>query len=330
MPIIEVTDLQKQYAIKIRKEGIKGAVQALFSRQKRIISAVNGISFHIDQGEVVGYIGPNGSGKSTTIKMMSGILVPTAGSVRILGLNPQTQRKQVVQNLGVVFGQRTQLYWDLRLGESFELLKRIYRIDDTLYRENLELMKDILNIGDIIDMPVRQMSLGQRMRGDLTAAILHSPKILFLDEPTIGLDVDGKYAIRKFIKDINRLHHTTVILTTHDLDDIQELCSRVIVLNDGRIIEDGALSHIIEKVTPYRRLQVDFFEAHTDVDVDIPGAKVLQQEHYRVTYEFDRNKLTAAELIQAVSLRHPIRDLALEEPNIEDIIRHVYHLSELT
>ena len=223
MDIIEVDNLTKEFNIVKKKKGLSGAFKSLIRPEKSIIRAVNDISFNIRQGEIVGYIGPNGAGKSTTIKMMTGILHPTSGNIRIAGISPHKNRKEVVKNLGVVFGQRTQLYWDIRLGESFELMKRIYRIDDRTYKENIELMSEILKIDEFIDIPVRQLSLGQRMRGDLAAAILHSPPILFLDEPTIGLDIEAKQAIRKFILDINKFKKTTVILTTHDLDDVQQL-----------------------------------------------------------------------------------------------------------
>ena len=223
MPVIEVNHLVKQFKTVKKEKGLKGAVKGLFKAEKKIVTAVNDISFSIEKGEIVGYIGPNGAGKSTTVKMMSGILSPTSGEILINGISPEKDRKSVVKQLGVVFGQRTQLYWDLRLGESFELLRRIYNVDDETFDRNMKMMDDILNISSIVDTPVRQLSLGQRMRGDLAAAMLHSPDVLFLDEPTIGLDVDAKHAIRRFIKEINAERQTTVILTTHDLGDIQEL-----------------------------------------------------------------------------------------------------------
>jgi len=327
MGIIEVRDLKKEYSVKIRESGIKGAVKGLFTNKRKIVKAVDNVSFSIEEGEILGYIGPNGSGKSTTIKMMCGILVPTSGDISIEGLSPQKDRKKVVKNLGVVFGQRTQLYWDLRLGESFELLKRIYQIPDEVYKRNLDTMKELLGIDEIIDVPVRQMSLGQRMKGDLTAAVLHSPKILFLDEPTIGLDVDAKMAVRKFIKDINSANNTTVILTTHDLDDIQELCSRVIILNDGIIIEDGSLSEIILKVAPFRRLYVEFFGEPAELSAcveKLEGVRIMSKEGSKVSFEFDRG-ITASDLIYKIGEMNRIRDISLEEADIEDIIRQVYH-----
>lgn len=228
-----------------------------------------------------------------------------------------------MKDLGVVFGQRSQLFWDLRLGESFELLKRIYRVEDKLYNENMGLMNDLLKINEIIDKPVRQLSLGQRMRGDLAAAVLHSPSILFLDEPTIGLDIDAKQAIRKFIKDINRTRNTTVILTTHDLDDIQELCNRIIIINRGRIIEDGSLESLIGKISPMRRLIVDFYTDQPDIAH--PSANVIRNEGARVCFEFDKSDVSAAQLIADISAEYKIRDLSLEEPDIENIIQAIYH-----
>jgi len=323
MNTIEVKNLVKDYKVVKKDSGLSGAFKNLFKSEKKIVRAVDNISFNISKGETVGYIGPNGAGKSTTIKMMAGILQPTSGNVLIQGLDPKKDRKRVVQNLGVVFGQRTQLYWDLRLGETFELLKRIYRIPDELFNKNMKLMNDILNINELADTPVRQLSLGQRMRGDLVAAILHSPPVLFLDEPTIGLDIDGKFAIRKFIKDINQAYETTIILTTHDLDDIKELCNRIIVINHGKIVEDGSLNNLLSKITPIRKLIVDFYD--TPGDISHSKAKITKKEGARVWFEFEKETITAAELIADISKTFSVRDLSLEEADIEDIIRTIYH-----
>lgn len=254
--MIRVNDLHKEYHVVKKGSGLSGAVKGLFKSERLTVNAVNGLNFHINEGEIVGFIGPNGSGKSTTIKMMTGILTPSSGEVLINGQNITKYRKEAVRDIGVVFGQRTQLNWDLRLEESFELLRHIYRIDKKQYSETLEVMDEILGIGEILSKPVRQMSLGQRMKGDLAASMLHSPKVLFLDEPTIGLDVGTKYSLRKFIKEINRLRKTTVILTTHDLGDIQQLCERIIIINSGVMMEDGNLSEIVERIAPYRTLKV--------------------------------------------------------------------------
>lgn len=280
------------------------------------------LNFTIEKGEIVAFIGPNGAGKSTTVKMMSGILTPTSGTVLVNGKDAHKNRKRVVQDLGVVFGQRSQLNWDLRLGESFELLRHIYQIEQEVYEENLEIMNEILGINEIIDVPVRQLSLGQRMRGDLVAAILHSPSVLFLDEPTIGLDVDGKYAIRKFIKEINQVKGTTVILTTHDLGDIQELCERLIIINHGTLVEDGPLVEMIDRIAPYKTLVVELYD---DKVIKHDKAEVFSHEGNIVKYRFQKNDITAASLIQDLSKQVAIKDVAIEEASIDDIIRIAYH-----
>ena len=245
--MIDVKNLNKDYTVKQKGAGLSGALKGLVTRNTEVVHAVKNLSFHIDEGEIVGFIGPNGAGKSTTIKMMSGILTPTSGSVLIGGEDITKHRKEVVRNIGVVFGQRTQLNWDIRLGETFELLKHIYRIKQTDYDKTLDVMNDILGIKELIDKPVRQMSLGQRVKGDLVASMLHSPKVLFLDEPTIGLDVSSKYSLRMFIKEINKVRKTTIVLTTHDLGDIQELCERLIIINHGVMMEDGNLKEITDR-----------------------------------------------------------------------------------
>lgn len=325
MPLIEVKNLVKEYKIKRKETGIKGAIKGLFSPDKKIVRGVDGISFEIERGEMVGYIGPNGAGKSTTIKMLAGILHPTLGEIKIDGVSPQENRKTVVKNLGVVFGQRTQLYWDLRLGESFELIKRIYRIKDELFHENMELLSNLLGLNEIIDIPVRQLSLGQRMKGDIAAAMLHSPTILFLDEPTIGLDADAKLAVRRFILEVNKLNQTTIILTTHDLDDLQFICNRLIVVNHGKIVEDGPLEKVISKLAPYRLLIVELNNPSSDLHH--PNAEIIKIEGLSVWYKFNKDSITAAELIKDLSQKIPIRDLSVKEPDIEDAIREVYRVS---
>jgi len=322
MPVIEVNHLVKQFKTVKKEKGLKGSIKGLFKPEKKIVTAVNDISFSIEKGEIVGYIGPNGAGKSTTVKMMSGILSPTSGEILINGISPAKDRKSVVRQLGVVFGQRTQLYWDLRLGESFELLRRIYDVDDATFNSNMKMMDDILGIGNIIDTPVRQLSLGQRMRGDLAAAMLHSPDVLFLDEPTIGLDVDAKHAIRHFIKEINSTRKTTVILTTHDLGDIQELCKRLIIINNGVIIEDGSLDELVERIAPYRQLIVDFYSPQ---HIEHPKAVIDKSEGARTVYRFEKSQITAAELIDNIGKQAKIKDIRLEEASIDDIIRIAYN-----
>ena len=319
--MIDVQNLSKDYLLKRKKPGLGGAVIGLLRTEYETIHAVKDLSFHIEAGEIVGFIGPNGAGKSTTIKMMSGILTPTQGSVLIGGEDITKHRKEVVRNIGVVFGQRSQLNWDLRLGESFELLKHIYQISQADYDRTLDVMDSILQIREIIDQPVRQMSLGQRVKGDLVAAMLHSPKVLFLDEPTIGLDVSAKYALRKFIREINQARKTTVILTTHDLGDIQELCERLIIINHGVMMEDGNLSQIVDRIAPYKTLVVEYYDETAPVH-----EKCEMTEHTGniARYRFMKKELTAADIIADLSKIKPIKDVSIEEAGIDDIIRIAY------
>ncbi|MBW5445043.1 ATP-binding cassette domain-containing protein [Cohnella sp. CFH 77786] len=320
--VIEVKDIVKEYVVAKKESGLRGALKGLLFPDKKVVRGVDGISFSIQPGEIVGYIGPNGAGKSTTIKMLTGILHPTSGSIRVCGISPQADRKAVVRKLGVVFGQRTQLYWDLRLGESFELLRRIYQIDVSVYEENLNELSRVLRLEEFIDTPVRQLSLGQRMRGDLAAAMLHSPSVLFLDEPTIGLDAEAKHAIRSFIKEMNRLRGVTVILTTHDLDDVEQLCDRLVIVNHGKVVEDGPIDALIGKLTPRRMLVIDLQEPRDDLTH--PAAEIVKQEGLKVWYQFEKSRISAAELIADLSRKLPIQDLSVKEPDIEDAIREVY------
>lgn len=319
--MIDVKNLNKDYSIKRKGAGLSGALKGLVTRNTDVIHAVKNLSLHIDEGEIVGFIGPNGAGKSTTIKMMSGILTPTSGSVLIGDEDITKHRKEVVRNIGVVFGQRTQLNWDLRLGETFELLKHIYRIEQTDYDKTLDVMNDILGIKELIDKPVRQMSLGQRVKGDLVASMLHSPKVLFLDEPTIGLDVSAKYSLRKFIKEINQVRKTTVILTTHDLGDIQELCERLIIINHGKMMEDGNLKEITDRIAPYKTLVVEYY------DEEAPShdkCEMIGHEGNVARYRFVKSDITAADIIADLSAKKSLKDVSIEEAGIDDIIKIAY------
>ncbi len=319
--MIDVENLCKDYILKKKEPGLKGALKGLVKPEHKIIHAVNDLSFHIDDGEMVGFIGPNGAGKSTTIKMMSGILTPTKGSVLIDGRDISKYRKEVVRNIGVVFGQRSQLNWDLRLGETFELLKHIYQIGQKDYEKTLNDLDQILGLREIIDKPVRQMSLGQRMKGDLAASMLHSPGILFLDEPTIGLDVSAKYALRKFIKEINRIRKTTVILTTHDLGDIQELCERLIIINHGVLMEDGNLSEIVDRIAPYKTLVVEYYDESAP---EHERCEMIEHKGNVAKYRFMKQEITAAEIIADLSNVKTIKDVSIEEAGIDDIIKIAY------
>lgn len=319
--MIEAQNLCKDYALKLKEPGLKGALKGLVMPGYKTIHAVRDLSFHIGKGEIVGFIGPNGAGKSTTIKMMSGILTPTKGRVLIAGRDISKYRKEVVRNIGVVFGQRSQLNWDLRLGESFELLKHIYQIDQADFDRTLDDLDQILGIREIIDKPVRQMSLGQRVKGDLVASMIHSPGVLFLDEPTIGLDVSAKYALRKFIKEINRARKTTVILTTHDLGDIQELCERLIIINHGVMMEDGNLSEIVDRIAPYKTLVVEYYDESAP---EHPGCEMTEHDGNVAKYKFLKKDLTAAEIIADLSNIKTIKDVSIEEAGIDDIIKIAY------
>ncbi len=327
MYAIEVNNLVKEYKVVKKEKGLYGAVKNLFHQEVKSVRAVDDISFQIEKGDIVAYIGPNGAGKSTTIKMMSGIMRPTSGEIMIEGISPQKNRKQVAGNIGVVFGQRSQLNWDLRLEESFELLKRIYQIDQSAYRRKIEMMDEILNISEFMDTPVRQLSLGQRMRGDLVAAMLHSPGILFLDEPTIGLDVEAKHSIRRFIKEINEQSRTTIILTTHDLGDVQELCRRIIIIDGGRIIEDGALEELIDKISPYRFLCVDY--THPFQAVGHEKAEIVSESEMRTVYKFKKAEITTVQLIQDIAQKSPVKEVSIKESDIDDVIRTVYQKHKL-
>ncbi len=323
MEQIILDNVVKEYWVKKKKKGMLGAVLNLFHSEKIKVEAVKGVSCKIQKGEIVGYIGPNGAGKSTTIKMMSGIMHPTSGSILINGLSPQKNRKEVVKNLGVVFGQRTQLYWDLRLGESFELLKRIYHVPNQQYNKTLEELNNVLGLSEFMDIPVRQLSLGQRMRGEIAAAMIHEPDILFLDEPTIGLDIDAKQAIRDFILEMNRRKGTTVILTSHDLDDVMKLCTRLIVINKGTIVEDGPLDEIISRMATYRMLVLELLEPIDKIQCD--KVEIIKMEGRKVWCKFDHHTYTATEIIHELGKEMKILDLSVQEPDVEDAISNIYH-----
>lgn len=322
LPIITVTDLQKYFKIRQHHRGFLGSFRNFLTFQSNIIRAVDGICFNVKAGELVGYLGPNGAGKSTTIKMLTGLLVPTGGELIVNGRIPWKERKTHVANIGAVFGQRTTLWWDLPVIESLELLKYIYKIPPTLFQKNLEEFQELLGLEAFFNIPVRSLSLGQRMRADLCAALLHDPQILFLDEPTIGLDVVAKERIRQFIRHINREHGTTIILTTHDLSDIEKLCERVLIIDHGKLLYDGALSVLQERFGGKRLLVVDFVDDYPSTKVDL--AEIVDKEGTRVTYQFHRKDISASDLINMLSTRYRIHDLEVKDPDIEDTIRRIY------
>jgi ABC-2 type transport system ATP-binding protein len=322
VPQIVVEDLVKTFRVAERRSGVWGAVAGLVRRTHREVRALDGVSFSLEPGELVGYIGPNGAGKSTTIKILSGILVPDSGVCEVLGRIPWQERVAHVGRIGVVFGQRTQLWWDLPVIESFELLRDIYRVAPDVYRRTSTELVERLELGALLDVPVRQLSLGQRMRCDLAAALLHEPPLLFLDEPTIGLDAAAKLAVRDFVRMLNRDRGVTVVLTTHDLDDIEALCSRVLVIHEGRIFSDGPLSELRARVSTERRLIVDLERAGDTLED--PDARIVRQDGHRVELRFDPGRVRAADLIARVAAKHAIRDLFVENPPIEEIVAQLY------
>lgn len=321
MGLIEVKHLSKHYQIAKRQEGMWGAVRSLFHREYITKEAVNDISFSIEAGEMVGYIGPNGAGKSTTIKMLTGILVPTAGELMVNGIVPYKERQKNARQIGVVFGQRTQLWWDLPTIESFELLKQVFQVPEQRYRKNMDTFTKILGLDEFIQTPVRQLSLGQRMRADIAASLLHDPLILFLDEPTIGLDVVAKERMRTFIQEINRERGVTVILTTHDMSDIERLCKRMILIDKGRVMYDGELDRIKEQFGATRVLIVDL---EGESPFTVQGAEVIREEGNRKWLRFNRKEVSASQLINQISQKYEIKDLTLKEPEIEVMIRQIY------
>jgi ABC-2 type transport system ATP-binding protein len=328
VPIIEVDSLVKEFQRPKRFEGPLGGLRTLVTREHVTTRAVDGVSFSIDEGELIGYLGSNGAGKSTTIKMLSGILVPTSGSVKVDGIVPWEQREQNALQIGVVFGQRTQLWWDLPLDDSLKLIGKLYRVDAVRYARNFDRLVELLGLQEFLDRPVRQLSLGQRMRGDLAAAMLYEPRILYLDEPTVGLDVVARERTRQFVEETNRESGTTIILTTHDLADVERLCKRIIFIDHGTVLYDGSVTELKRRYAPYRHLEitldpVDGVDQATPVHLDIPGATVLEQGEARLVIQFDPQVVAVPDLISAVIARHPVSDISIVEPDLEGVVRQI-------
>lgn len=320
--MIEVEGLSKSFKVVKRGAGIGAALSSLFSPQYSTVQALDNISFKIDEGEIVGYIGPNGAGKSTTIKVISGILVPDNGKCNILGYTPWKQRINHVKNIGVVFGQRSQLWWDVPVIDSYNLLKDIYKIPHKTFQENLELLTATLDLSTLLTTPLRQLSLGQKMRCEIGASLLHNPKILFLDEPTIGLDAVSKIAVRNFIKTINKEKKVTVILTTHDMNDIEALAERIILIGHGKILFDAALRELKSKFTNYKILTVDFAESNETVDIE--GTTILSKTKERLSLSVDLTKTKISEVICLLSNKLDIIDVSVDSRPIEEIIVDLY------
>lgn len=323
--MIEVRDLRREFTLTTKT--------GRFRRTRRTVRAVDAVSFDVAAGEAVGYVGPNGAGKSTTIKVLTGILVPTSGHVRVSGVDPSRSRRELARRIGVVFGQRSQLWWDLPLRDSFDLLRAIYRVPKPDHLERLRECADLLDLGPFLDTPVRQLSLGQRMRGEVTAALLHAPELLVLDEPTIGLDLESKERLREFLADLNARRGTTLLLTTHDLDDIERLCPRLVVIDRGTVLADGPLDALRAEVAPERVLVVDLERPSDDLAdhladdlAGLPGVTSVRTEPNGMRHHlvFRRAETTAAALIAAVAARAAVHDVTVGEPEIDDVVRRLY------
>jgi ABC-2 type transport system ATP-binding protein len=314
MTIIDVRGLRKDFTVRVKAGRLR--------RQTRTVAAVDGVDLIVERGEMLGYIGPNGAGKSTTLKMLTGVLYPSGGTVRVCGYEPVPQRVRLARRIGVVFGQRSQLWWDLPLAESFSLLRHVYRVPPSSHAARLRRFRELLDLDAFLDTPVRQLSLGQRMRGELTAALLHGPEVLFLDEPTIGLDVVSKQAVRGFLAGLGGTGDTTIVLTTHDLADIERLCKRLVVIDHGRVVHDGTLDGLHQRYESRRRVVVDLDEPLPALDV--PGASLesVSPDGLRLTYAL--TGATAGELVARVAEVGSLRDISVVEPDIEDVVARLY------
>lgn len=327
MSFINVDCISKTFKVAKRNSGLKAALKSFFKREYTYIDAVKNVSFSIEKGEIVGYIGPNGAGKSTTIKMLSGILLPTAGNIRVNGLDPFKDRKKYVSNIGVVFGQRSQLSWDIPAEDTFDLLKDIYDLSDKEYQKTKTELVNLLNIQEVMKQPVRCLSLGQRMRCEIAASLLHKPKIIFLDEPTIGLDAESKKIVRDFIKKLNKNHKTTVILTTHDMTDIEALAKRIILIGKGELLYDGTLSNLKKKYGSYKEVLVS-----TNEKIDKIRLKGIIKKSKNINgYSFiiDSNVLSLSKLLNNLSLKYVINDIDIKNESIDDVILKLYHDYEI-
>jgi ABC-2 type transport system ATP-binding protein len=322
LALIEVTSLVKDYKLNVRKKGLLGALNSLLIPEYKLKRAVNNINFTIEKGEMVGFIGPNGAGKSTTVKMLTGILVPTSGTISIGGLSPYKDRKKNAFRIGAVFGQRTQLWWDLPAVDTFDLLRYIYRIPENVYKRNMELFNEMLGLHEFISQPVRQLSLGQRMRADIAAALLHNPEIIFFDEPTIGLDVVAKEKIREFIKYMNKENQISMLFTTHDMQDIEKTCQRMIIIDEGIIIYDGTVEQIKRQYGKSRILEVEFNEVYGDIN--IPGVETIETKDNKKWFKFKKDEIQVSNLISGLTGEYNVADLTIKEPEIESIIREIY------
>ncbi|MFT3890642.1 MAG: ATP-binding cassette domain-containing protein [Anaerolineales bacterium] len=320
--MIEVTQLTKHFKVALPGQGLGGKLKSFFAPAHKIVKAVDNISYSVRAGEIVGYLGPNGAGKSTTIKLLTGVLVPTGGSVTVNGITPYHDRRKNAYQIGVVYGQRSQLWWDLPLLDSFEILAAMYKVPQTRYKQNLEFLVDLLQMKDFLDQPVRRLSLGQRMKGDIVSALLHEPPLLYLDEPTIGLDVVAKNCILEFIQQLNTQKGTTVILTTHNLSDVERICPRIMIIDKGKVVLDDLRGAILNRFGRMKQLVVEFEEKIEPIQ--IPVGKVVKEEENKLTIEFDREQISAFDLIVSLKEHKGIADISIKEENIESIVTRIY------
>lgn len=326
MSLIEVKDLEKTYKIIEKEEGLKGYFKNLIKPKYREFTAVNKININIEEGELVGYIGENGAGKSTTIKMLTGILTPTSGSITVNGLVPYEDRIKNNKNIGAVFGQKTQLWWDLPVIESFRLIKKMYKIPEGEYRKNLKKFTELLELGDLLEKQVKNLSLGQKMRCEIAATFLHNPKIVYLDEPTIGLDVLVKENIRKFIKDINKEKNTTVILTTHDLKDIEDICDRIILLDKGNIIYDGEKQKFKDIYGKFviAEFVIQNKNEDTNKHIKLDNVEILEESDTKLKIQFNHKETTIIKIVEEISKYCEIEDIHMKEAELEDMLKEIY------
>lgn len=323
--LIKVNNLCKNFMVQKREQGLRATIKEVFHREYEIKEAVKDISFEVQEGEIVGYLGPNGAGKSTTIKMLAGILIPTSGNISVNGIEPSKNRIVNAKQIGVVFGQRSQLWWDIPVCETLNLMRYMYKIPDSIYRQNIQMFNEILDLQKFVNMPARQLSLGQRMRADFACALLHNPKVLYLDEPTIGLDVFVKENIREFIKEINARLHTTIVLTTHDMFDVEKLCSRVMVIHNGKLMYNGNIDSLRKKYGTIETIDIEL----SDINMDLEPISRLQLEDIKhegnkLSISYNNNYVNSTSILTEFLSQNKVKDFKVHESNIDDIIREMY------
>jgi ABC-2 type transport system ATP-binding protein len=320
--MIKITHLTKEFRLRDEPEGVAGQLKAMFQPEWRVIRAVDDVSLQVQEGEIIGYLGPNGAGKSTTIKLLTGILHPTAGQVEVNGIVPQRQRTQNAYNIGVVYGQRTQLSWDLPVIATFEFLGAMYRVPQVRYRANLEFLIELMELKDFLHQPVRKLSLGQRMRADIAAALLHDPPVLYLDEPTVGMDVLSKNRLLAFLRRLNAEKKVTIIFTSHNLSDVEQICPRIIILDHGRIALDAPREELLRRFGKRRRLVIQFENGVRDLH--LPAGEIIHRDENELWVEFDRDQISAFDLIASLERDRGISDVAIKEETIESIVARIY------